>query len=601
MAREWIASAVGVAGQIPRAVALSYRHVPKRTIAWLVTLQLLAFAPAAVLILGRGIIDAFGGLSGGEERSNLVRLLVLLVLVLVVSEALKSLGQWLNKSRRERLYDYFYLLIQRQSMRLDLAWFQQQDFYDRMARATVEAPNRLLNLVESLAALGQQLITLLVVAALLFTFGWWVPFVLILAATPAVLIVLRHGLRAQKWDRETTETKRQSEYYHILMVSDDTAAEFRLFSLGEAFRRRFAAKRTILREGLLDLEKRLVTGQLVAGFASLFLFGLTALWVLRGTLQGQYTIGQAVLFYGAFTQGTAAVRALFGHLVAVYRDAQFAHYFFEYLDLEPTLVQAARPVAIPGGLHPIVFEDVRFSYPGSGGREPVSVLRGCSARFEPGTLTAILGPNGAGKSTLLNLVCRFYDPDGGTVLLGDTDVREFDLEAWRQHLTVILQRPFQFHDTVAENLRLSRPDASEAELRTAVERAAAGGIVEELPGGLDCVIGLRFLEGRQLSQGQWQRIALARAYLREAPLLLLDEPTSAMDPWTEAEWSQQLLELRGQRTILLATHRLTTARFADRILVLRDGVVAESGSHAELLAQGGWYAAAWTQRQKPSS
>jgi ATP-binding cassette subfamily B protein len=251
------------------------------------------------------------------------------------------------------------------------------------------------------------------------------------------------------------------------------------------------------------------------------------------------------------------------------------------------------PAALERGIH---FDRVTFQYPGS--REPT--LSDFSVTIPAGRIVSLVGPNGAGKSTFVKLLCRFYDPLSGRIELDGRDLRTFQIDELRRHITVLFQEPVRYNATAGENIRLGDQGASEGEIERAAVSAGADAIVRRLPAGYDNPLGKLFLDGAELSTGEWQRIALARAFLRQAPILILDEPTSAMDPWAEAEWIDRFRALAQGRTAILITHRLTTAMRADEIHVFLEGRVVESGSHEELLKRGGLYAQSWAKQESPA-
>jgi ATP-binding cassette subfamily B protein len=299
-----------------------------------------------------------------------------------------------------------------------------------------------------------------------------------------------------------------------------------------------------------------------------------------------------VLFYAAFQRGQGLLRALLGDLEQLYSNTLFLGSLFEFLALEPAIADPARPTPAPAALRQgIRFRDITFHYPGS--------ARAALERFDmhvpAGQVVAIVGTNGAGKSTLVKLLCRLYDPESGTVELDGVDIRELALDDLRRQISVLFQSPVPYHAGVAENIAMgdlaAAPDA--AAIETAARGAGAHEIAMRLPQGYDTLLGKWFADGAELSGGEWQRIALARAFLRRSQIVVLDEPTSFMDSWAEAEWLERFRALVAGRTALMITHRFTTAMCADLIYVLRDGRIVESGSHHELVERGGFYAQSW--------
>jgi ATP-binding cassette subfamily B protein len=310
---------------------------------------------------------------------------------------------------------------------------------------------------------------------------------------------------------------------------------------------------------------------------------------------GSLTLGDLALFYQAFQRGQGLMRSLFENVGEIYSNSLFLKDLFEFLALEPHVKDAARTVAIPTPLRDgIRFENVTFHYPGS---ERVA-LSDFYITIPAGRIVAIVGANGAGKSTLVKLLCRFYDPVQGRVLVDGVDLRSVKLQDLRSLITILFQDPVYYQSTFSENITLGdlTKQADSGRVQFAAQAAGADKTAAGLPNGYETLLGKWFEGGTELSVGEWQRLALARAYWREAPILVLDEPTSAMDPWAEHDWLKRFRELASNHTTLIITHRFTTAMYADIIHVMEDGRVVESGSHPELLALNGRYAQSWREQ-----
>jgi len=313
-------------------------------------------------------------------------------------------------------------------------------------------------------------------------------------------------------------------------------------------------------------------------------------------LQGRAQLGDLALFYRAFDQGQGLMRTVLSSLGTLYADALFLEHLFTFLDIEPDTKATAQPPApVPTTItHGITFERVGFRYPDS----EVWVLRAFSLHVPAGATVAVVGANGAGKSTLLKLMCRFYDPQEGRILLDGTDIRTFNPAELRRRIAVMFQYPVHYIATAAENIALGDVHTDlngeeHAAIRQAAQGAGADAFIQELPSGYDTLLSKQFDGGVELSGGQWQRISLARAFYREAPIVILDEPTSFMDSWAEAAWLDRFHQLTEHRTALIITHRFTTAMRADHIIVMERGAIVEQGTHEALLDEGGRYAQSW--------
>ena len=303
-------------------------------------------------------------------------------------------------------------------------------------------------------------------------------------------------------------------------------------------------------------------------------------------LDGLLTLGELALFYVAFRQGQLMMRTLLGNVGDIYRNILFLGDLFEFLGLEPSVADPDKPTDPPQNLaRGIDFCDVSFRYPGS----EKSVIDDFALSIPAGKITAIVGPNGSGKSTLLKLICRLYDPQAGRITLDGVDLKSLRIEDVRNLITVLFQQPVQFSVTAAENINFGDLDSRDGmqQIERAATAAGAHDVIRKLPDEYETILGKWFEGGAELSVGEWQRVALARAFLRRAPIILLDEPTSAMDSWAESDWMKRLRDLAREQTVVIITHRFTTAMRTDNIYVMDGGRIVESGSHDELLALGG--------------
>jgi ATP-binding cassette subfamily B protein len=318
--------------------------------------------------------------------------------------------------------------------------------------------------------------------------------------------------------------------------------------------------------------------------------GATA-WMVWRAILGRATLGDIALFSQAFQRAQGLVRSLLMNIGQVHSSGLFLETLFEYLDLQPIVTAPPDPLPVPQGRPSIRFDDVSFRYPAT----DRFALEHFSLAIPAGKTVAIVGANGAGKSTLLKLLCRFYDPTTGRVELDGIDLRRFDPVELRRSMTVMFQLPVSFQGSVRENITLS--DLSRAgdaaDVESAARDAGLGELVGRLPSGFDTTLGKAFTGGTELSGGEWQRLALARSYFRRSRLVILDEPTSSMDSWSEAHWFERFRPLAAGATAIIITHRLTIARRADEIHVMDSGRIVESGSHDALLALGGRYASSW--------
>ncbi len=583
----------------PHALSLVWAAAGRWTIAWAVLLLASGILPVAQVYLTRSLVNAVLAAMrpGGLIRPALIDA-GLMAAVLLSMEALRGLESWVRTAQAELVRNHISRLVQEKSAAADLGFYETPEFFDQLHRARNEAASVPLALIENLGGLAQNAVgvTLIAMAGVLTTFGLWLPVALIASAVPALYVVLHYAVRQYNWSVRTTPDNRRSDYYDFVLTSREYAPELRLFGLAPYFRSRFDALRGRLASERIGLARAQGLAEFGAGSAALAISGLSLLWMAARAVRGQATAGDIALFYQAFQQGSGLTRTLLGNIGQIYRNSLYLEGLFEFLELKPEVVSQANPLPPPDMLsRGICFRGVSFRYPGTARPS----LDNFSLDIPAGSIMAIVGENGAGKSTLIKLLCRFYDPERGTVELDGRSVRELDIDALRSRIAVLFQEPAHYNATVAGNIapwhRDEGPeeDRGPAGLASAAQAAGADMIAAKLPLGYNHMLGRWFADGAELSVGEWQRVALARAFLRDAPVLVLDEPTSAMDPWNEADWLARFRKLAAGRTTLLVTHRFSTARIADSIAVMADGKVIEQGTHDELLARGGRYAEGW--------
>lgn len=584
-----------------QALALVWSGARCWTLAWATVLLVEGLLPVATVYLTRSLVESLvAALGAGGTWQSVRPTLVLVAImagVMLLTELLRSAVRWVRSVQSELLKDQISALIHRKCVAVDLAFYETPEYYDHLHRARIEAGYRPVALLESCGSLLQNSITLIAMIAVLIPFGPWLPVTLLVSTLPAFYLVLHYSLRHHQWRLRTTADERRLWYHDWLLTTGGTAAELRLFGLGDHFRSAYQALRRRLRDERLQLAKDQSLAELGAGAAALLITGASLAWMVWRALQGLVTLGDLALFYQAFNQGQRLMRSLLENVGQLYANSLFLGGLFEFLGLEPRVVAPPHPTHAPAALtEGIRFRNVTFRYPGS----HRVALGDFNLTIPARQITALVGPNGAGKSTLIKLLCRLYDPDAGHIELDGVDLRDLRPEELRRLITVVFQEPVHYSATVAENVALgdlaAAPGASQ--IVAAATTAGAESFIAGLPQGYDTLLGKWFVGGTEPSVGEWQRLALARAFLRQAPIMLLDEPTSAMDSWAEADWLARFHTLAVGRTVVIITHRFTTAMHADIIHVMVDGRIVESGHHYELLSLGGRYAQSWaTQMQ----
>lgn len=600
--REELRSALVEARHLPRTLRLVWKASPGWTIAWLIVLLIQGLLPIAVIYLVRAVVNALVAASaaGGDwpHIRAVLFLAVSLGATMLLAEILRSLLSWIRTVQAHQVSMLITGLIHEKCAAADMAFYESTAFYDLMHQARHDAADRPLALLENLGGLLQSSVTLIGMAAVLIPFGLWLPLVLIIRTLPTFFTVIHFARLQYAWRTKATPDDRRVHYYDSLLTTAEPAPESRMLGTENYFRQAYRRLREKLHVGIMDLKRRETIAELGAGSVAFVVTAITLVWVIWNTLRGPLVLGDLVLLYQAFNQGQLMLRSLLGNTEKIFSNLLFIGKLYEFLALEPKVVSPTPPKPLPPLQQSIRFENVEFSYPG-GDR---LALKNFNLEIPAGKTAAILGPNGSGKSTVIKLLCRLYDPNAGRITIDGVDLREVSLNELRRRISTLFQMPIRYSATALENIALG--DLAHAPNKEQIEAAAkAAGvheIVSRLPGGYDCLLGKEFERGTELSGGEWQRIALARAFLRPAPILLLDEPTSAMDSWAETDWMKRFHGLARGRTAIIVTHRLSTAMKADIIFVMQQGLVVEAGSHNELMANGGLYAASWDNQNRGS-
>lgn len=591
-----VSAASGRLVYLQRALRLILKASRFWTVLWFSLLLIQGLLPAVTVYLTKILVDALAIAIGSGLAWSTIRPVVipaaLMAGTILLTQVLQGVLNWIRAAQSELVEDHIKALVHDKASTVDLEFYETPEQSDRMARANSEATARSISLLDNLGALFQNSLTLIAVAALLLPYSIWLPLVLLCSTLPALWVVIHHNLFYHDWWERTTEQRRWGRYFDSMLTYPPPAAEIRLFGLARHFRAAYNDLRRELREGRLRLIRNQNLAQFGAGLVALLVTVTTLIWMGARALAGAATLGDLALFYQAFNQGQRLMRSLLGSLGQLYADALFLEHLFTFLDLQPVITAPDNPAPIPRHLDKgIVFKNVNFRYPGS---ENLT-LTDFNLVIPAGKTIAFVGPNGAGKTTVTKLLCRFYDPTEGSIQLDDVNIREMDPNQLRRKITVMFQNPVHFVASVAENIAMG--DLEKPLNRECIHSAATGSgtadIVQNLPNGYETLLGKQFQGGVELSEGEWQRIALARAFYRQAPVVILDEPTSFMDSWAEAAWLDRFGALVKGRTAILVTHRFTTAMRADIIHVMDRGSIVESGSHSELLDQGGMYAASW--------
>ncbi|MBV9763848.1 MAG: ABC transporter ATP-binding protein [Acidobacteriaceae bacterium] len=478
--------------------------------------------------------------------------------------------------------------VMHHASQLDLQAYEDPVFYDRLERARVQATDRL-GMIQSIGRLFQQTITTISLSAAILFFSPWLLLLLVVCLVPAFLGESHFAFFSYAKNFRQTPIRRQLDYLRQLGGSKEAAKELKLFGLSAFLTDRFTTlSNHIFDENLSLARKRLLAVSLLSMVSTAGYYG-AYIWVIYETVTGVFSIGTLYFLTQSIMNASSNISQIFSTLSSIADQALFLTDLLAFFEMRPAVT--SKPGALPAP-RPIrsgfQLENVSFVYPGT----TRQVLKGLNFRLEPGERIALIGQNGQGKTTIVKLMTRLYDPTEGRVLLDGVDLRDYDLEDLSREIGVIFQDFMRYEMTARENIAVGRIDylSDDERIQRAAEKSLAHGVIERLPREYDQMLGRRFEGGVDLSGGEWQKLALARAYLREAQVLILDEPTAALDARAEYEVFERFNELTESKMALFISHRFSTVRMAGRIIVLEDGAIAEEGSHDRLMARGGRYA-----------
>src|SRR5271170_3505689 len=563
---------------------------PSLTLATIFLRLVASVIPVGQLWVGKLIIDQVVRAIQGRlaDPHRIWTYLGYEIALAVLSDLLSRAVNLSDSLLGDKFTNYVSLRLMEHADKLDLVSFEDPVFYDKMERARRQTTGRL-GMIATLAQMAQQLVTLVLFSAAIVAFSPWFFVLLVLAIIPSFLGETRFAMLAYSMLYRWTPERRELDYLRMLGASNASAKEVKIFGLGphliersrDLFERFYQENKTLaIRRAALGSTLNLLP---TAGY-----YGAYVLILFR-TLQGLLTVGDLTFLASAFARCRGLIETLFSSLNTIADQALYIKDLFDFFETEPAIVSPPHAIPAPRSIRSgFVFEDVSFAYPGADRR----VLSDVNFSFAAGERIALIGENGAGKTTIVKLLARLYEPSGGRILLDGVDLRDYDVHGLRREIGVIFQDYMRYDMLVRDNIGFGRIEElrNQTRIETAAYKSLAETVIQQLPAGYEQMLGRRFEKGMDLSAGQWQKIALARAYMRDAQVLILDEPTASLDARAEFEVFQRFAELTRDKMAVLISHRFSTVRMADQILVLADGKIQEQGTHRQLLRASGRYA-----------
>ena len=586
---------------LPRVLDLVWTTNARLTLAMGLISLLRGFSPALSAFITKLVVDSVvAAIQHKGETSTVFWLVGLQLLINVATGLLQTLSNIVQQLLQELVSNRVQLMLMEKANTLDLSFFENSEFYDKLRQAQDGANFRPVTMISQTFDLGRTIITFLSMIFLLLQLAWWLAIIALLIPIPAFIADSRYGWIGYQRTRRQSPERRQMTYFNDIMTRDTYNKEIKLFNLGNFFIERYR----FLATKFYNANKSVLVRRYMTGFSfqalSLLANAGIYFYVAVQAVNSNISIGDLTLYTQAAMQVGSSFQGILSGISNTYENNLFVSNLFDFLEfkpkifspefpasIDPSSVNGAGKITLKPGLS-MEFRNVSFKYPG----KDEYVLKNISFKVAEGEAVALVGRNGAGKTTLVKLLTRLYDPDEGEIWVGGRNIKDYDLQELRAQVGVIFQDFVTYFMSARENIGVGQINHIEnrALVEAAAHKSGANSVIEKLPEGYDTMLGKWFKEGTQLSGGEWQKVALARAFMRDARVLVLDEPTSALDAQAEYEVFSNFRELTQGKTALFISHRFSTVRLADRIIVIENGTLIENGSHQELMLLNGRYA-----------
>lgn len=549
--------------------------------------------PLLIIYLIKELVDSVGIAINSPDKDLAFIKVKWVVLVtgaaFLINALANTISQYVREYQSQLFSDHMYALLHKKAVSLDFGFFENPDYHDIFFRALQDSPYRPLKIVNNLFFIVQYLLAVIILSVWLISLHWSIALALLAATVPGGLLKIYYARKQYHWQKENTQNERKAYYFSRILTGDVFAKELRLFGLEKYFSEHFTKLRTDLRNGKLKIiaHKTLFESlaQILSAIAIFITYGIIAYKSVYGTL----TMGALVMYFMAMQRGTSYFKELLNSFSSLYEDNLYISNLNTFLHLKnkraDTVAGEPFPELMTEG---ITLHNVSFRYPNST-RE---ALRNINMHIKQGATIALVGDNGAGKTTLVKLLCHLYEADSGEILINGTNINHIADTAIKSHISVLFQDYVLYHLTVRENIGFGQVDTmhQSGHIQQAAEKAGIKELVASLKNGYETILGKLFDNSEELSIGEWQKLAMARAFFKNAPVIILDEPTSALDPQAEYDVFNQFREITKGKTAIIVSHRFSTVKMADYIYVMEKETITEQGTHESLMQLNGKYA-----------